>query len=1001
MWRSVRALLLVLAVALPAAPLFAAGKGEGTDIEIGGPGDGRGKFGELADIAFDRDGYLYVLDGAKFDKTLKALVGNFLIQKFDSSGKFLSQFSIKDEKLAGEAGEPARLAVDGRGRSLVTFPRANLVRQFGPDGAPMKDYAVPGAYAVAVRKVAGKEEVVVIGRPGKRQDEPAAEARIIQADGGMKTLALSRPLVRIADLAADAAGNLYAVADVNQIYKYEVSGKLLSVIGGGTKLRLEDGSELLHTVTLDSKGNIYAMTWGNPGLITRFDPDLKTVARRKGQFSWADPWGIHSGYTPFAIGPDDRLWIGTVGKNDGKERGHYRPCVLRTVADFIDPASKQVAVSSTRILGLNLAVEVKLPYNVAYELAPVAADFIVKAGTRQIADLSVTWRAVDAYNHEAGRGSFALRLTNGEESRQAVSFTPPRWGWYSLQFEVSSGGERLAGLAAHVGVTPKFPGMPVLAEGESPGGWEDAPRQAFAGLRLMRIHPDPKNLDKCEATVAAAAKYGCTLIAQFQDAKHCTPEFVREVVTRFKGRVRYWEIMNEPNFAFKPPEYAAVLRQLYPIIKGLDPAAQVLAPTVCGVQLPWHEEFYKSGGQGCFDILSIHDYEGHESIDPVHWAWKLGELRKLMAAHCDAAKAVWQTERAITGIRGRAFLGVCQAVRITLHEDLLASLGIPAEHNLHYYLNEGGYSAVPSYLWSSAGPHPGALAARTRQAMIDGRSLAAVLDFGPTGHKIFMGLHYKGDDGSTVILRNLGAPEMPVELAVAGGDTLETVDAWGNSQQVAVKAGRATLPVSAVPTYLRLAKGQEVAPPRIDFGPNLAAGAEFTYSGSSASDMAILNDGIFQTIHAGNPDGGTDGKMIWQGDLLTLPQTLQVTLPRPRAVGRIIVFSVGPDNQFCALLDYDVECHDGKGWLTACKVRAPLPEGDAVQTPLCKAMSWEQDPNLSVAEFPPVTTDRLRLVVYRTTFGFYADDAARKACGSNMEGKLMLREVEIYGPPAR
>jgi hypothetical protein len=78
-----------------------------------------------------------------------------------------------------------------------------------------------------------------------------------------------------------------------------------------------------------------------------------------------------------------------------------------------------------------------------------------------------------------------------------------------------------------------------------------------------------------------------------------------------------------------------------------------------------------------------------------------------------------------------------------------------------------------------------------------------------------------------------------MELAVTGGGAVEQVDAWGNTQALAVDGGKVRIAVSSLPIYLRLAKGQEVAPPRIDFGPNLAAGAEFTYSGSSASDTAI------------------------------------------------------------------------------------------------------------------------------------------------------------------
>ena len=206
------------------------------------------------------------------------------------------------------------------------------------------------------------------------------------------------------------------------------------------------------------------------------------------------------------------------------------------------------------------------------------------------------------------------------------------------------------------------------------------------------------------------------------------------------------------------------------------------------------------------DILSVHDYEGHESIDPVHWRWKFGALRELMARYGDAAKPVWQTERAITGVRGGNFLGGAQAVRCTLHRDLLETLGIAPEHNNHYYLNEHGYTAVPSYVWSNSGPHPAALALRTRYAMTMGLHYAGTLDFGPTGNRVCLGLRYEGPDGATVVLRNLGVPEAPMQLAIHGGDKL--VVGLLRQRAGVVQGGTATVAVGQMPLYLRLAKGR-------------------------------------------------------------------------------------------------------------------------------------------------------------------------------------------------
>ncbi|HKI34312.1 MAG TPA: NEW3 domain-containing protein [Gemmataceae bacterium] len=975
--------LLTTALAAPAADL-----GEGTDLEIGGPGKGRGKFQQMADLTFDAKNQLHVLDGVRWEKG--ALVGNGLVQRFDDEGKFLAEFSVIDPKL-GDRNAPAHLAVDGKGRVHVTQPRAGLVQQYGPDGKLLRNYTVPAAHAVTVRTVRGKEQVVVV--PNEYKDNKPVEVAaltLLDPEGdGTTALKLSRPVSNCQAIAADAAGNLYLQANLNQIYKFDPGGKLLHVLGGGT-LRVADGSELLATVAVDSKGNVYGNTFGNPSHISRFDPSFSKVTQREGQFAWADAWGEQS---LFAIDRHDRLWVAALGNTPGNEKYHYRPCVMRLEASFFDPKRPTVTTHGTELLGLHLAVESALPYGIAYDFAAASFDFVVKASNRQVRALDVRWFVHDVWKNEIAKGTFPLPLRDGAEARHAVEFTPPRYGWYTVTFEAWQGDRFLAAVGKHLGVTPKFPGMPVLAAGESPGGWDDAPRQAFAGLPLMRVHVGggPDKLDK---DVEQAAKHGLTLLVQFENKQQCDPKSVREVVTRFKGRVKYWEVMNEPNFFMKPEEYVAVLKELYPLIKGIDPQAQVLGPTVCGIQLPWYEAFYKLGGKELTDVLSIHDFEGNEAIDPGHWIWEIGELRKIMARHGDADKPVWQTERAIGGVRAENFQGGVQAVRVTLQRDVLESLGIPAEHNLHYYLNQGGYGTVPTYVWSDAGPHPAALATRTRQATIRKRPFAGKLDFGPTGNKFLFGLRYDGRDGSTITLRSLGSRSQRLQLSVKGGSTLVAVDSFGNESRLPIHQGKATVMISTLPVYLRLAKGQEIRLPHTDFGRNYASQATFTYSAESSGNLEALTNGILEAPH---PDDSH--REPWSGSLPSLPQTLEMRFPHPRAVERLLLFGVRADNPYCTLLDYDVQYHDGKDWVTLEEVRSPMPESNVVSTPQCRANTWYMDENIFKHHFKPVTTERLRLVVRRTTHGFMPDEVAVKAAGWSANAPhLMLREVEVYGP---
>jgi hypothetical protein len=460
---------------------------------------------------------------------------------------------------------------------------------------------------------------------------------------------------------------------------------------------------------------------------------------------------------------------------------------------------------------LDADIDFGLPYNISYELAPVTVKIALKGGA------GANYHVYDFYKNEIASGRFS---GGGHTFR----FAPPKYGWYVVNCE--SGGR---GVARFMGVTPKLKGVHTLLPGEMKGVWNDSALIAFAGLGLDRTNTRHRGIDGIAETLARSNKYGVPLLVQFEGREHCTPAHVKEAVSKYRGRVKYWEIMNEPNFSMNAQQYAALVQQLVPIIKRIDPAAKVMGPDVCGVDLGWYDAVYKAGGGKLLDIISIHDYERHGSIDHFHYLWKIGALRQIMARYGDAKKELWQTERAIGGTYASNSCAPLQAMRITLQRDLLQVYGVDNDHNSHYYANVTGYNDVPTFVYSGSGPHPAALACRTRAAMIAKRRFVKRLDFGPAGNKMFLGLSYKGPGGSTVMLRNFGTLDLVVEVGVTGGGSLEVVDSFGNVAKVPVRGGNASLVVPIMPIYLRLSGGQRIVPPKIDFGKNIAKQATFTY----------------------------------------------------------------------------------------------------------------------------------------------------------------------------
>jgi hypothetical protein len=1008
---------------------------EGGDLAFGGAGTAEGQFLELRDLTFDARGNGYALDGTRLNSQ-KQREGNLRVQKFDSTGKILAAFSIADPAL-GDKQDPQRIAATADGSTFITQPAAGLVQMYAPVGKKARDIPIPQARAITVWTVDGAERVAVV--PSSREIVDGKWAWL----GGGKVLvltprgeiereiALEKTLEGVQDATADRAGNLYIQAEPNAIYKFSPSGKLLQTFGGNPTTRNSGGSEVLHTVAVDSKGNVFTMAWGNPGLVTRFDAGGAGVSQREGQFKWADPWSIHSNYTPLAIDPSDRLWAGATARH-AADYVHLKtqravPAIIRTKTEFWTENPDAVIQRPLRALGFRPSLKSGLAYNVAYEPnKPVAMTLSVAAANRFVSNVQAIWRAFDVGKKEVARGELSLPLQNGQEASAQFSWTPPRFGSYFVQATLSSGGAPMGALGEHVGVTPRFANVPILAEGESKGGWTDAPRQMWSGQPNIRIHParDEKGLEKTDEEIALGEKYGATVLLQLVDnMKDLSPEHVRRVVARYKGRVKYYEVCNEPNFTSKVDEYFAGHKMAHAAIKEIDPRAVVMGPATVNIDLGWLKRLYDLGFKDITDAISLHDYEGHESITPEHWEWKFGKARAIMAAAGDGAKPIWQTERAIAGVRGNNFQGLAQAIRTTLHRDLLETLGIPSEHNNHYYLNQGGYSSVPTYTWSSNGPHPAALALRTRHALTTAldRKYAGRLDFGPHNNHLLLGVRYAGAKpglaGETVVLRNLGTRPMALDFEVRGQNpavgarALPTTDTWGNAQNVVVSAGRvrtARLTVGQLPLYVRLAPGQQLVAPKLNFGQPVKAAPTWTYSTVTKSDPALLSNGVLETYHSGNPNGDTNGEKIWTGDMKPAtaaatdgesPQVLEGSFAAPQRLSAIVVRGVRADNAFCALLDYDLEVHDGRAWKSIEKVRTPMPASEEAKSADATHAIWMDDTNFFIHRFAPVTASKIRLTARRVSRGFVPDDRAL-AWSKPHAPKLMLREIELYAPSA-
>jgi polysaccharide biosynthesis protein PslG len=193
--------------------------------------------------------------------------------------------------------------------------------------------------------------------------------------------------------------------------------------------------------------------------------------------------------------------------------------------------------------------------------------------------------------------------------------------------------------------------------------------------------------DKYDSIVELSERYNMSIIARLGNApawsrtESPTPaidtppndlqdfvNYAAAVAERYKGRIRYYQIWNEPNLSIEwgntpvdPERYTEMLCRTYRALKTIDPEIIVisgsLAPTIdiSGYNLndmAYLQRMYNAGVAECFDVMGAQAYGlfsgptdrrmRNTSVNFAHVVW----LRDMMVANNDARKPIWITEMA-------------------------------------------------------------------------------------------------------------------------------------------------------------------------------------------------------------------------------------------------------------------------------------------------------------------------------------------------------------------
>lgn len=223
--------------------------------------------------------------------------------------------------------------------------------------------------------------------------------------------------------------------------------------------------------------------------------------------------------------------------------------------------------------------------------------------------------------------------------------------------------------------------------------WQDIEISAKGNFDDCRNGPCISAWLKYDHIVELAEKHGLTIIARLSsppawsradgearggfappDNMSDFADYAEAVATRYRGRLRYYQIWNEPNIypewgdqPADPEAYTRLLCETYARLKRVDPGMVVLAaplaPTnplglVNGASnhaaelndFVYLQRMYNAGAGRCFDVMSVQGYglgsgPGDRRLRPLQFNYARNLfIRDLMVKNGDAHKAIWIAE---------------------------------------------------------------------------------------------------------------------------------------------------------------------------------------------------------------------------------------------------------------------------------------------------------------------------------------------------------------------
>jgi len=479
---------------------------------------------------------------------------------------------------------------------------------------------------------------------------------------------------------------------------------------------------------------------------------------------------------------------------------------------------------------------------------------------------------------------------------------------------------------------------------------------------------------------------------------------VSQIVSALKDDVKVWEPRNEPQYggASGGADFARnEFKPLRDAIKAADPDAQVLAANTVGIRagdLNWLSGFMQAGGDHMMDGFSFHAYNvvngdlalGRRSLDG---------LQAFLTRYGLQDVDKWQTEQGVMTAAYGVFKPRFQGRETMMQRMLFEQYNIPKEHDVMWYDRAHGFWNVPVW-WENpdSGLTPAAPLMRVYSEEVWGKKWLSSVDFGPSGNNATIGNVFTG---GLMVLMSAGNTQGEVQLLNGGG--VSVTDAWGNPVVLSSEGGLTTIPVSELPVYVHGASASQVVKP--DWGPNLVRLPGTTVSSNGVSADKLCNGQMETWYYTQSGDSVSGPDAPWNaGSTPPSPEhpiAVDVTFPSVKKVRRVVIYATPPWQSQSTLLDYDLQYWDGAGakWETIEGVHEPE-NTQKLWTPTvhCVVDSYSSERWIFDHSFPMVSTNKLRLLVRKVTFGgaVNQDEFDNSEFATKGQHRLVLREIEAY-----